>query len=642
MMKKKSTITKQLFATIIVVFFLFVFMVIYIFSSFYHNSVKNINELGVSNMKCEAALIEGYINRGMDVLWVTADTVNNMLVNNADSDDILQYLTAEAKHQAEQVDENFTGIYGYINGEYLDGIGWVPPQGYAATEREWYIAAKDAGGKVTIVPPYLDAQTNTIMFSVSQMLSDGESVVSLDMTLNEVQTITENMAMNDMGYGFIMDSTGLVISHFDESEKGKVYPTSDEQQYMLSKIFENDQEHFKMKIGGENCTVFSNQVMNDWYIVIVVSNTKLFYELRIQMLMGIIVSVLVFLIVVVFCVIFAKRINKSQQKEKESKEQLDRMNTNVIRALAYTIDAKDRYTSGHSQRVANYSLSISKRMGKSEDEQKIVYYAGLLHDVGKIRVPEEVINKPGKLTDEEFNQIHVHPVSGFHILKDIHEDARIAYAAKYHHERYDGKGYPNGLEGDNIPEIARIIGVADAYDAMASNRSYRNALPQQVVRSEIEKGKGKQFDPEIADIMLQLIDEDKDYSMCQSDRSIKNILVVDDEIMNIKMVEYILKEVPGFRVFGVETKEETFTALELQNINLILLDLKMPDIDGFELYQMIREKYSIPVVLMTADKSIETIRKIRELGIDDYLTKPLHAYTVRETVHGITNSWGYM
>ena len=142
--------------------------------------------------------------------------------------------------------------------------------------------------------------------------------------------------------------------------------------------------------------------------------------------------------------------------------------------------------------------------------------------------------------------------------------------------------------------------------------------------------------------MLQLIDEDKDYSMCQSDRSIKNILVVDDEIMNIKMVEYILKEVPGFRVFGVETKEETFTALELQNINLILLDLKMPDIDGFELYQMIREKYSIPVVLMTADKSIETIRKIRELGIDDYLTKPLHAYTVRETVHGITNSWGYM
>ena len=165
------------------------------------------------------------------------------------------------------------------------------------------------------------------------------------------------------------------------------------------------------------------------------------------------------------------------------------MNTNIIRALAYTIDAKDRYTSGHSQRVADYSLAIAKRMGKSEEEQKIIYNAALLHDVGKIRVPEEVINKPGKLTDEEFDQIRIHPVSGYHILKDIHDDARVAYGAKYHHERYDGKGYPNGLEGENIPEIARIIGVADAYDAMASNRSYRSALPQGVVRSEIEKGK---------------------------------------------------------------------------------------------------------------------------------------------------------
>ena len=142
--------------------------------------------------------------------------------------------------------------------------------------------------------------------------------------------------------------------------------------------------------------------------------------------------------------------------------------------------------------------------------------------------------------------------------------------------------------------------------------------------------------------MLELIDEDKNYSMCQSERSSKNILVVDDEIMNIKMVEHILKDVPDFHVIGVGTKEETFAALEAQKIHLILLDLKMPDIDGFELYQMIREKYRVPVVLMTADRSIETIQKISELGIDDYLTKPLHAFVVRETVHGITNSWGCM
>ena len=355
-----------------------------------------------------------------------------------------------------------------------------------------------------------------------------------------------------------------------------------------------------------------------------------------------IVASIFFLCVVFFIVLFVRKSIKYQRMEYESRERLDQLNTNIIRALSYTIDAKDRYTSGHSQRVADYSLAIAKRMGKSEADQKIIYYAGLLHDVGKIRVSEEVINKPARLTEEEFNQIRIHPVSGYHILKDIHEDIRIAYGAKYHHERYDGKGYPNALEGENIPEIARIIGVADAYDAMASNRSYRDALPQEIVRSEIEKGKGKQFDARIADIMLQMIDEDTNYDMCQSDKNSKNILVIDDEIMNIKMVEFILKDVPDFHVTGVETKEETFSVLETKEIHLILLDLKMPDIDGFELYQMIREKYSIPVVLMTADKSIETIQRINELGIDDYLTKPLHAFVVKETIHGIVNSWNSM
>ena len=355
-----------------------------------------------------------------------------------------------------------------------------------------------------------------------------------------------------------------------------------------------------------------------------------------------IVASIFFLCVVFFIVLFVRKSIKYQRMEYESRERLDQLNTNIIRALSYTIDAKDRYTSGHSQRVADYSLAIAKRMGKSEADQKIIYYAGLLHDVGKIRVSEEVINKAAKLTEEEFNQIRIHPVSGYHILKDIHEDIRIAYGAKYHHERYDGKGYPNALEGENIPEIARIIGVADAYDAMASNRSYRDALPQEIVRSEIEKGKGKQFDARIADIMLQMIDEDTNYNMCQSDKNSKNILVIDDEIMNIKMVEFILKDVPDFQVTGVETKEETFSVLETKEIHLILLDLKMPDIDGFELYQMIREKYSIPVVLMTADKSIETIQRINELGIDDYLTKPLHAFVVKETIHGIVNSWNSM
>lgn len=637
--KEKDKIARQFSVIIVLVLVMLLMMTGYLFHSFYISTVKNIDELGISNMKSESAMIENYLNRGMDVLWVTADTVNNMLENGASSEEILQYLTAEAEHEKQQIDENFTGIYGYINGEYLDGIGWEPPEGYVPTEREWYVAAREADGKPTIVAPYLDAQTGTIMISVSQLLADGESVVSLDIALNEVQTITENMTLNGMGYGFIMDSTGLVIAHFDEKEKGKVYPLNEEQSRMVSEIYSQRQESFETEISGEKCTVFSEQVLNDWYVVMVVSNTRLFSELRSHMIVSAFVCIFVFLAIVLLCLTAYRRILEYQRKERESRDKIDELNSNMVRALAYTIDAKDRYTSGHSQRVAEYSLAIAKRMGKSEEEQNVIYFAGLLHDVGKIRVAEEVINKPGKLTDEEFDQIRVHPVSGYHILKDIFEEGTIAFGAKYHHERYDGNGYPNGLAGENIPEVARIIGVADAYDAMTSNRSYRNALPQKTVRSEIERGRGRQFDEKIADIMLQMIDEDKEYKMCQSREETKNILVVDDETKNIEEIEDIFKDMVNYRIIGATTGEEALEILNKQPIHLILLDLLMPDRNGFELYPLIREQYHIPVVLMTEDKRIETIRQISKLGVEDCVTKPFRASIVKETVHGTINGW---
>ena len=186
-------------------------------------------------------------------------------------------------------------------------------------------------------------------------------------------------------------------------------------------------------------------------------------------------------------------------------------------ALAGAIDAKDRYTNGHSHRVAEYSLRIAKEAGKSEEECERVYFAALLHDVGKIGVPIEILSKKGKLTDEEFEQIKKHPVIGSQILSSIKQSPWLSIGARYHHERYDGKGYPEGLKGKEIPEIARIIAVADAYDAMTSNRSYRSAIPQHIVREELVKGTGTQFDPEFAGIMIRMVDEDTEYRMQESE-----------------------------------------------------------------------------------------------------------------------------
>ncbi len=208
--------------------------------------------------------------------------------------------------------------------------------------------------------------------------------------------------------------------------------------------------------------------------------------------------------------------NLSQEVEKKTEEN-EKLFMHVVHSLADAIDAKDTYTNGHSGRVAKYSKEIARRYGYSEKAQGDIYMMGLLHDVGKIGVPDAVINKPAKLTDEEFAMIKNHPAMGSRILKNIKEMPALATGARWHHEKYGGGGYPDGLSGNDIPEEARIIAVADAYDAMSSRRSYRDVLPQEVVRDEIEKGKGTQFDPKFADIMLSMIDEDTEYTMKEAD-----------------------------------------------------------------------------------------------------------------------------
>ena len=205
---------------------------------------------------------------------------------------------------------------------------------------------------------------------------------------------------------------------------------------------------------------------------------------------------------------------KVQTREaQEQRRQVEQLSEEIMKTLANTIDAKDKYTNGHSMRVATYSKEIAKRCGKSLKEQQDIYYIGLLHDIGKIGIPDHIINKPGRLTEEEYQVIRQHPVIGSDILKTISQIPAIVTGARWHHERYDGKGYPDGLSGEDIPESARLIGVADAYDAMTSNRSYRNVLSQELVRAEIEKGKGTQFDPYFAQIMLEIMEEDINYEM---------------------------------------------------------------------------------------------------------------------------------
>ena len=285
----------------------------------------------------------------MDVLQITAITLEYKMQQGDSLEEIEAFLLEESERYKEDIDENFTGIYGLIQGEYLDGIGWVPDEDYVAQEREWYTAAVKGAGKPVVVSPYLDAQTNTIMISVSQLLYDNESVISLDIVLDEVQIITQDINLNNMGYGFVIDKEGLVVAHSDEEEKGKNYLQDDKMNFLLDGIYQAKGETFDTKMNDETCTVFTANVMDDWYVSMIVSNTKLFHDIRGILIQNLIVCAVIFAFIAAFCTFAFKKIGLHMKNEEISRQNVEKLNMTIMRTLAHTIDAKDRYTNGHSQ-----------------------------------------------------------------------------------------------------------------------------------------------------------------------------------------------------------------------------------------------------------------------------------------------------
>lgn len=203
-----------------------------------------------------------------------------------------------------------------------------------------------------------------------------------------------------------------------------------------------------------------------------------------------------------------------QRKNAEYLREIEEKNREIQRVMLDTtttivniIDAKDEYTKGHSQRVSEYSAAIARELGYSEEEIGSVRYVALLHDIGKIGIPDAVLKKPDRLDAEEFATMKQHVAIGAGILHGNQMINALEIGAKYHHEKYDGSGYAEGLKGENIPEIARIIGLADAYDAMTTDRVYRKRLTDREVITELQKNSGTQFDPKLVELFIRLLEE---------------------------------------------------------------------------------------------------------------------------------------
>ena len=205
-----------------------------------------------------------------------------------------------------------------------------------------------------------------------------------------------------------------------------------------------------------------------------------------------------------------KEIKRINDELSDTYEKLEQAYMESIQTVRYTVEAKDTYTRGHSDRVSEYSVLIGEKLGLGEDDIKRLRIGGLFHDIGKIGVPDSILQKNGKLSDDEYSEIKNHPTIGVNILSNETMFEDIIPIVKHHHERYDGRGYPGQLKGEDIPYLARIAAVADSFDAMTSRRVYRDSLPMDVVISEFEKNKGTQFDPQIADTFLDILKNDFD------------------------------------------------------------------------------------------------------------------------------------
>ena len=240
----------------------------------------------------------------------------------------------------------------------------------------------------------------------------------------------------------------------------------------------------------------------------------------------------------------AEEVAKQTAVAEERSKKIEQMSFETIQTLAHAIDAKDPYTRGHSSRVSDYSVEVAKALGWDEDRVSNLRFCAILHDIGKIGVPDSILNKPQRLTDVEYDIIKSHTTMGGDILKGRVNIGLAEDVARSHHERYDGKGYPRGLKGEEISEEARIVAIADSFDAMSSNRVYRKACDTEHIHKELIEGKGRQFDPEFVDVFVELWDNGKLDSIMMDDTAPDEEIAKMSSAMLQKAVEEFVSRFP--------------------------------------------------------------------------------------------------
>ncbi len=393
MNKKNGKNTVNFILPLVTTFVLLALVIIYTSRLFYRISVSGTYEAGKDKIQGVTAILENYIDTAEGILWVTADTVDYMVKEDFPNEDIADYLVKETQNQKFQFDENYTGLYGVIKGEYLDGLEWVPPEDYDPTQRDWYKIAKREGGKLVLVPPYVDAQTGSVVITVVKLLSDGNNTVALDVATNQIQKIVEETDVNGKGYGFIVDGSGTIIAHRNRDMNGKNlndFPGGSE---LMSKLDdENPDGYFEMVLDGKKSTVFVDSLMGQWNVIIVVGNDELFRETYTQLAINGFIYTIVFALIVAFYIIaYSNEQRSSRESEalkiREHQKAYEAELLKLEKAAADSANkAKGDFLAQMSHEIRtpiNAMLGMNEMILRESDDENILDYSQNIQSAGK-------------------------------------------------------------------------------------------------------------------------------------------------------------------------------------------------------------------------------------------------------------------
>ncbi len=665
---------------------------------FYRTTKDNIHLQGRVNAVQSAKELDGYILVRKNTVILAGHVVDEMIREGRSNDEILDYLTAESLSIKKSIDKDYTGLYGWINGEYLDGDGWVPEPDYVPTERPWYLETIADDGDITFVTPYIDAQTGAVLTTVSEKLSDGVSVIALDVTLSRVQEITEENARQTPGcLGIVLDETGLVIAHSDRAELGKNYleETDTLGAALAEKLRSGDSGAFELSCQGQKYMVISEKIGDDWQSVSLI-NIRVFYR-PLMIVMSLLILFTILEAIVFLTIIYNQSVKNLAVASAEAAENASRAKSRFLSRMSHeirtpinaiigldSIALRDESISPHTRDELNkigtsarHLLSIvndildmsrieSGRMELKEEifsfrdflEQICIIVDGQCEDKGLRFVcsREEGLEEYYVGDSLKLKQVLINVLGNSVKFTDAPGTITLNVAQTACNDeratlRFEMTDTGIGMDKEFIPKLFEAFSQEDTGNTtryggsglgMAITRSFVEMMGG-TIRVESEKGFGSSFTVTVtvgrAKENEKAATAGKDAKSAEVLPDRLHLLIVEDQEMNAEVLADLLdlENISSEWAENGKRGVEMFAESEKGRFDVILMDMRMPVMDGLTATREIRkldrpDASTIPIIALSANAFEEDVRQCLEAGMNAHLSKPVDLDRLKETL----------